>query len=66
MAGTGLQIAIRGGGQQDAVDAYVVSEELDGRNATADADRLLLHAANARTLLTTVLDLHHNAPRVGG
>jgi len=50
----------------DAVDAYVVSEELDGRNATADADRLLLHAANARTLLTTVLDLHHNAPRVGG
>ena len=31
----------------DAVDAYVVSEELDGRNTTADADRLLLHAANA-------------------
>ena len=50
----------------DAVDAYAVSEELDGRKTTADADRLLLHAANARTLLTTVLDLHHNAPRVRG
>ena len=49
----------------DAVDAYVVSEELDGRNTTADADRLLLHAANARTLLTQVLVLHHNAPRCG-
>jgi hypothetical protein len=47
----------------DAVDAYVVSEELDGRNTTADADRLLLHAANARTLLTRVLVLHHTAPR---
>jgi len=42
-----------------------VSEELDGRNTTADADRLLLHAANARTLLTQVLVLHHNAPRRG-
>lgn len=49
----------------DAVDAYAVSEELDGRNTTADADRLLLHAANARTLLTQVLVLHHNAPRRG-
>ena len=50
----------------DAGNAYVVSEELDGRNTTADADRLLLHAANARTLLTQVLVLHHNAPRRGG